>query len=72
VVEADAGEEVLLYVGDDGDRVYPTRDRLDRDLWHRRLFLRPDVDGWAVWQFTGRGTVDGIDGPVDINVVRQD
>ena len=47
-----------------------SRRRLDRDLWHRRLYLRPDVDGWTVWQFTGRGSVDGIGGDVDVNVMR--
>ena len=38
--------------------------------WHRRLYLRPDVDGWTVWQFTGRGSVDGVGGDVDVNVMR--
>lgn len=30
---------------------------------------RPDREGWAMWQFSDRALVYGIDGPVDLNIV---
>ena len=65
IVEEAWGRPVVLYVGDDWDRTYPTRRRSDRPLWHRRILLRPDVDGWTIWQVHGYAHVDGIDGQVD-------
>jgi GH25 family lysozyme M1 (1,4-beta-N-acetylmuramidase) len=46
------------------------RGRLDRDLWHRRFLLRPDVARWTIWQLHGYARVAGIDGGVDLNVMR--
>lgn len=69
-VEAAWERPALLYVGDDWDRRYPTRDRLERDLWHFRFLRRPDVDGWSVWQVHGFARVEGIDGGVDLDLVR--
>jgi len=70
VVEAAWDRPALLYVGDDWDRRYPTRDRLPHDLWHFRFLRRPDVDGWTVWQVHGFARVQGIEGGVDLDVVR--
>lgn len=69
-VESATGRRVLLYVGDDWESVYPVRDRLDRLLWHRRWYRRPNVDGWLIWQVTGMAHVDGITGDVDFDVMR--
>lgn len=69
-VERAWGRPVVFYVGDDWDRAYPTRATAHRPLWHRRILLRPDVEGWTIWQVHGRAKVDGIDGPVDLNVMR--
>jgi lysozyme len=71
-VEAAAGREVVLYVGADFDGYYDLRDELDQPIWHRRLLLRPDVDGWWMWQFHERAEVAGIDGGVDLDVMRGD
>ncbi|HEV7720895.1 MAG TPA: GH25 family lysozyme [Iamia sp.] len=71
-VEEETGETVLLYVLDDWEDRYPSRDLGDRDrpLWHRRIGpLRPGGD-WTLWQYTGIARVDGIDGGVDLNVMR--
>jgi lysozyme len=70
VVEGAWGRKVVLYVGDDFERVYPVRHRLDRPLCLRRFLLRPDFDGWLVWQLHGYAHVDGITGGVDLNVMR--
>ncbi len=69
-VEKAWGREVVLYVGDDFERVYPVRHQRNRLLWHRRFLLRPDVDGWLVWQLHGYAHVDGIAGGVDLDVMR--
>jgi lysozyme len=72
-VEDETGEAVLLYVLDDWEDRYPSRDLgdgRDRPRWHRRIGpLRPGGDWW-LWQYTGVARVDGIDGGVDLNVMR--
>lgn len=70
-VEAAWGRPLVLYVGDDWERAYPTRARSDRPLWHRRILRRPDVDGWTIWQIHGLANIDGIQGPVDLNIMRR-
>ena len=70
LVEEAWGREVILYVGDDFERAYAVRHELDRPLWHRRFLLRPDIDGWLIWQLHGYARVDGIDGGVDLDVMR--
>jgi lysozyme len=70
MVEEPTGQPVVLYVGADFEGRYHLRDELDRPFWHRRILLRPDVPGWWIWQFTARASVDGIDGAVDLNVMR--
>lgn len=62
--------QMVLYVGDDFEDRYPVRARLDRPLWHRRFLLRPEVEGWVIWQLHGYARVDGISGQVDLNVMR--
>jgi lysozyme len=69
-VESEWDRTVILYVGNDWESRYPVRDELGRPLWHRRFPFRPDVDGWIIWQLHGRARVDGIDGGVDLNVMR--
>jgi lysozyme len=69
-VESATGETVVLYVGDDFEGEYHLRDELDRPIWHRRVLLRPDVEGWWIWQVQGYASIDGIDGGADLNVMR--
>jgi lysozyme len=63
--------EVVLYVGNDWEELYPTRRRLDRPLWIRRFVLRPSED-WTIWQLHGYARVDGMNGGVDLNVMSRD
>jgi lysozyme len=69
-VEAAWARPLVLYIGDDWEREYPTRERLDRPLWHRRFLRRPNVDGWSIWQIHGYAKVEGIIGGVDLNIMR--
>jgi lysozyme len=75
-VEGRTGQPVVLYCGDDFEDRYDLcdglRDDADRPVWHRRILRRPDVPGWWVWQFTDRAAVAGIDGPVDLDIMRND
>jgi lysozyme len=70
VVEEAWGREVVLYVGDDFEAVYPVQERRDHPLWLRRFLLRPSVDGWLIWQLHGHAHVEGIASGVDLDVMR--
>ncbi|MBW8850404.1 MAG: hypothetical protein JF600_06460 [Xanthomonadales bacterium] len=40
-----------------------------RALWRRSLLREPEpLARWVLWQYHNRGRVDGIDGPVDLDV----
>ena len=69
LVEAAWQRRVVLYVQDEWDAVYPTKSRLDRDLWQRRWLRRPAGE-WHVWQIHGFAHVGGISGGVDPNIMR--
>ena len=71
IVEDATGQQVLVYLGDEFERRYPTRERLARPLWHPRFLRRPDVRGWLVWQVSGFAHVDGVHGDVDLDVMRR-
>ncbi|QIM21583.1 lysozyme M1 (1,4-beta-N-acetylmuramidase) [Phycicoccus sp. HDW14] len=69
-VEQATGQQVRLYLLGSFEERYPLPDALaDRDRWVRRLLLRPGDDGWAWWQVSSRAAVEGIEGPVDLDVV---
>ena len=71
-VEAVTGQRALLHFGSPWDG-FQLRDRIqqafDRPVWQRSIALRPGGD-WLVWQLSGVSDVDGITGPVDLNVAR--
>jgi lysozyme len=69
-IEETRATDVTLYVGDDFEERYRVRAELDRPLWHRRALFRPDVSGWVIWQVWGYARVAGIEGRVDLNVMR--
>jgi lysozyme len=70
LVESDAGQKAVLYVGDDFENRYPVRESLERPLWHLRFLRRPDVAGWVIWQVMGFAHIEGIDGDTDLDVMR--
>ncbi len=69
-VETATGQPVLLYVGNLFEERYGVREALDRPFWHRSIFKRPGIEGWHIWQASAKAEVDGIDGEVDLNVLR--
>ncbi len=67
-VERETGQRVMFYVLDDFERLYPLPPQFDRPRWERRMLLRPEGE-WAWWQVNNRARVDGVEGPVDLNVL---
>ncbi|WP_026874861.1 GH25 family lysozyme [Jiangella gansuensis] len=70
LVEEAWGRDLLFYVRPDWESLYPVRDGLDRDLWDFRFLRRPTDERWRVWQVNIFADVDGIDGDVDLDVMR--
>lgn len=68
-VERAWGRPVVLYVGEDWERVYPVLEASERPRWLVSFTGRPDVR-WSVWQHAWWGRVDGVSGRVDLDVVR--
>lgn len=67
-VEAAYGRRALLYVTPEFLAAH-RRDLPPRALWRRAIVRAPDASApWALWQYHNRGRVQGIDGPVDLNV----
>lgn len=71
-VEAAHGKLALLYVTPEFFDAY--RAALPpRPLWRRSILHAPDSRaGWTVWQYHNRARVEGIAGPVDLNVFAGD
>jgi lysozyme len=60
----------VLYVTDEFLRTYESALPQHAGLWIRSIAWRPlwSRYEWVYWQYHNRGHVDGIDGPVDLNV----
>jgi lysozyme len=64
-VEAITGVPTVVYESDEFERAYHVRAALDRPRWRRQ----PHGD-WLVWQVNGFAHVDGVEGDVDLDVMR--
>jgi len=69
LVESATGREAVLYIGDDFESLYHVRSRFRRPIWARRFLIRPGQN-WLIWQVDGFARVDGVAGPVDLDVMR--
>ena len=67
-VETAFGREAVLYVSGGAENDYGQLPK--RSLWVRQLAWYPDNDQWIYWQYHDRGRVAGIDGDVDLNVLK--
>ncbi len=71
-VERVYGKPALLYVTPEFLDAYRTH-LPARALWRRSILRKPDgAAPWRIWQYHNRGRVDGIAGPVDLNVFVDD
>jgi lysozyme len=68
-VERTLDEEAVLYVGDDFETAYPFVRSIDRPRWRLRFLLRPRASNWLIWQVGSVARVDGIVGPVGLDVL---
>lgn len=72
-IEAHYGKRPILYMTPDFaaqfyDSAFPVT-----PVWIRDVFGRPSLPAgrpWDFWQYANRGKVDGVMGPVDLNVFR--
>ena len=60
---------LLVYARGSWTERYPVPQLAGRPQWRTSFFLRPGAD-WAVWQVHYFARVDGIDGRVDLDVLR--
>jgi lysozyme len=67
-VEQKTGRPVVVYAMPSFVKAYPLSTDLERDHWRRKLFRRPKVNDWTVWQASSMAKVGGIDGPVDLDI----
>lgn len=72
-VEGAINHQVMLYVPEDTYIRYLAGQETNRKIWVRSMWRQPDyVHQWSVWQYSDRGTVQGIAGDVDLNVLMSD
>ncbi len=72
-VEQATGKKILFYVTEEFYFAYLKGRGLNRRLWTRSIWHSPSYAGdWTIWQYHNRGTVKGISGDVDLNVLQAD
>lgn len=69
-VEEATGRKVVVYFHPDFEAHYDLVEAFDRRLWVRRVGDRPPPGDWFLWQRNDQATVAGIEGPVDLNLMR--
>lgn len=68
-VEAAFGKEVIVYIIGDAQETYAGV-VAGRQRWVRSLAMHPGHEDWIYWRYHNNGSIDGIKGPVDLNVLR--
>ncbi len=71
-VEPAIGKRVMFYAPEEFYRAYLKGRGLNRKLWVRSIWHAPSyASEWVLWQYHQRGTVNGISGNVDLNVLNE-
>lgn len=70
-VEEATGKRVVVYFHPDFEAHYALVEDFDRRLWVRRVGARPPPGDWFIWQRDDAGTVNGVNTPVDLDVMRR-
>ncbi|RWL46412.1 GH25 family lysozyme, partial [Mesorhizobium sp.] len=68
-VETAFGKQAILYLTDEAADAYSAT-IIARRRWLRSLETRPSERDWIYWQYHNMGRVDGIEGDVDLNVLK--
>ncbi len=69
-VERRTGQRIVVYAYPDFESRYRIADALHRRLWVRRIGNKPPTGNWWIWQRDDQASIDGIDAPADLNVMR--
>jgi lysozyme len=69
-VQAATGTSPVLYLGNDFAQRYPLALEHTHVLWLRRALHRPSTPDWTLWQVDGNAHIDGVQGDVDLDVMR--
>jgi lysozyme len=68
-VETAFGKQAILYLTDEAAAAY-SGSIIARRRWVRSLAMKPSENDWIYWQYHNMGRVDGIEGDVDLNVLK--
>lgn len=71
VIEMHGGKPALIRISKAVEKQYDISSGINRTLWLEGNFFPPDYasHAWVMWTANDRRRVDGIDGPVEWNVV---
>ena len=71
MVEANSGRPVILLVSRAFDAKYRVTEAIDRPVWSTQDFFAPDYAArpWRMWRASDMRRIDGVDGPVNWDVV---
>ncbi|MES0809204.1 GH25 family lysozyme [Roseibium sp. SCPC15] len=70
LVERERGKQVIFYVPEDFFLTYLKGQGLNRRFWARSIWHSPSyVKNWSLWQYQDRGSIKGVEGNVDLNVL---
>ncbi|WP_343518265.1 GH25 family lysozyme [Sphingomonas sp.] len=71
VIETHSGKPAILRIAPEFEAQYQVSGAITRPLWAIRFLLAPDYFArpWAMWQSSTIRRIDGIEGPVNWNVV---
>jgi lysozyme len=72
MVEAHTGKAMIINMTKDFEDTYQISSAVDRSLWLRRMFFAPNygTHPWVIWQASNQRRIDGINGPVNWNVLQ--
>lgn len=71
-VEPATGKRVIFYAPEEFYKTYLKDRGLNRRLWVRSIWHAPSyAKEWVLWQYHQRGTVNGISGNADLNVLQK-
>lgn len=71
VIETHSGKPAMLRVSPDFEAAYRVSEAIPRPLWNTRLFVAPTYSTrpWRMWQSSTIRRVEGVERPVNWNVV---
>lgn len=72
-VDSHYNTKTVLYLTNEFIEKYLGEEFFGHPIWIRNIFVHPDTFSsldWILWQFKSTARIPGIDGPVDLNVLK--